>query len=599
MRGRLLLLLLLLLFISSSAKAQTQNCIASAIAGGTANALTISQLPCSAASALVLVTASAANTGAATLQITGVLPVPIQKGVGVSLAAGDIPGSGFTMMLVNAGQTWKMLNPASGAGGAPGGITDAVQFNAGSLAFGGTSVIANAILGTDAGGVPNETQTLPSTVQNNITSLGTIGSGVWNGTAVDVGHGGTGLTSGTAGGLLAFSASNTLVSTPALTSGLPIIGQGSSIPTVGTVSGNTTKFGTVSGAFVAGNFIKSDASGNLVDAGGGTGQINAGTNNQIAYYASSGTTLSGTPLSTLLDTLFGGARGDILFRNATTWTTLTPGTAGTFLQTGGTGADVVWATPTSSTFLTNYMSGCTLSNDGGSPNSVIDIAVCQAADNTNAVFISLGAFTKSTAGAWAAGTGSNGMGNGLTVANSTWYFICLANNGGTPDVYLDTAVACSNRPTGITDVKVRRVGEFKTNGSAQIITFTQVGNQYLWSTSIHDVNTSTVTSTPTLKTLSVPTGLQVEALYRPGFFSNDNNTAAILIITSPSESDQAPAFPDGPFSLVSDLGRTTSIVTAAEMQTVVDTSGRVRVRTGSTSGTLDIWTKGWIDNFGR
>ncbi len=317
MRGRLLLLLLLLLS-SNSVQGQTQNCIASAIAGGTANALTIPQLPCSAASALVLVTASAANTGTATLAITGVLPVAIQKGIGVPLTAGDIPGAGFTMMLVNAGQTWKMLNPANGAGGAPGGVTDAVQFNAGSLAFGGTSVIANAILGTDGSGIPNETQTLPSTVQGNITALGTIGSGTWNGTTVAVAHGGTGLISGTAGGILAFSASGTLVSTPALTSGLPVIGQGSSIPTVGTVSGNTTKFGTVSGSFTAGNFIKADASGNLVDAGSTTGTINNSTIGNVTYY-SGASTLSGQTLSSLIDTAIGSTQNEVLIRGGANW----------------------------------------------------------------------------------------------------------------------------------------------------------------------------------------------------------------------------------------------------------------------------------------
>lgn len=52
----------------------------------------------------------------------------------------------------------------------------------------------NSVWATNGSGVPALTQTLPSTVQDNITRLGTITSGVWNGTAVPVISGGTGAT---------------------------------------------------------------------------------------------------------------------------------------------------------------------------------------------------------------------------------------------------------------------------------------------------------------------------------------------------------------------------------------------------------------------
>lgn len=44
---------------------------------------------------------------------------------------------------------------------------------------------ANSVLITSSGNVPSLSQTLPSAVQGNITSTGTITSGTWNGTAVD------------------------------------------------------------------------------------------------------------------------------------------------------------------------------------------------------------------------------------------------------------------------------------------------------------------------------------------------------------------------------------------------------------------------------
>lgn len=48
-------------------------------------------------------------------------------------------------------------------------------------------------------------------------------------------------------------------------------GGGSTAMTWGTRSGNTTSFGTTSGAFTSGNCLKSDASGNIIDSGGACG----------------------------------------------------------------------------------------------------------------------------------------------------------------------------------------------------------------------------------------------------------------------------------------------------------------------------------------
>src|SRR5205823_4026141 len=61
----------------------------------------------------------------------------------------------------------------------------------------------------------------------------------------------------------------------------------------------------------------------------------------------------------------------------------------------------------SGTVVRGAIAGLTLSNDGTTPNSVLDIAAGQAADSTAAVYMTLAAFTKSTGGAWTSGTGNN------------------------------------------------------------------------------------------------------------------------------------------------------------------------------------------------
>lgn len=51
---------------------------------------------------------------------------------------------------------------------------------------------------------------------------------------------------------------------------------------------------------------------------------------------------SAVPVTTLFDSVFGNTQGYILYRNATVWTHLAPGTAGQILQTGGPAANPSW-----------------------------------------------------------------------------------------------------------------------------------------------------------------------------------------------------------------------------------------------------------------
>lgn len=83
--------------------------------------------------------------------------------------------------------------------------------------------------------------------------------------AVTVPKGGTGLTSGTSGGVPYFSAPNTIASSAELTANLPVIGGGAgAAPAVGTRSGNTTAFVTTTGTQTSANIVTIDANGNHI-----------------------------------------------------------------------------------------------------------------------------------------------------------------------------------------------------------------------------------------------------------------------------------------------------------------------------------------------
>lgn len=91
-------------------------------------------------------------------------------------------------------------------------------------------------------------------------------------TPVAVSNGGLGITGGTSGGLPYFSGATTIASSAAFTLNTPLLGGGAgNPPTSGTLSGNTTVLGTVSGALINNNCLIADASGNIKDFGGACG----------------------------------------------------------------------------------------------------------------------------------------------------------------------------------------------------------------------------------------------------------------------------------------------------------------------------------------
>lgn len=67
-------------------------------------------------------------------------------------------------------------------------------------------------------------------------------------------------------------------------------------------------------------------------------------NNTIISNVSGGVAAAGAnTLTQVLDATAGNAQGSILYRSASAWTVLAPGTAGQVLTTGGTGANPSWA----------------------------------------------------------------------------------------------------------------------------------------------------------------------------------------------------------------------------------------------------------------
>ncbi|HOU95686.1 MAG TPA: hypothetical protein PLN06_03570 [Bacteroidales bacterium] len=174
----------------------------------------------------------------------------------------------------------------------------------------------NGVLVTSDAGVPSIGLTLPDDVQDNITRLGTITSGVWNGTILDLAHGGTNtnLTGGAVGDLLTGTATGFARLADVATGNVLLSGGIGVAPLWGKVD------------------LATHINGVLTVQNGGTGLSSIGVNNLIY---GDGT----NPVKELIPGITTGALLMNTAAGAPSWSTLTslPVTAGILpIANGGT-----------------------------------------------------------------------------------------------------------------------------------------------------------------------------------------------------------------------------------------------------------------------
>jgi len=222
-------------------------------------------------------TALAVNTGSAgaVVLVNGALGTPssgtLTNATGLPISTG-VSGLGTNVATFLATPTSANLATA---------ITD--ETGSGALVFATSPTLVTPALGTPSSGTLTNTTGFPSAnlagtalpsaiVTSSLTSVGTIATGTWNGTAVGISYGGTGQITASAG----FNALS-----PITTTGDLIIGNGTNSATrlpIGTSGYVLTSNGTTA-TWTAGS--------------GGSGTVNSGTQYQLGYYASTGTAISG------------------------------------------------------------------------------------------------------------------------------------------------------------------------------------------------------------------------------------------------------------------------------------------------------------------
>lgn len=137
---------------------------------------------------------------------------------------------------------------------------------------------------------------------------GTVAPNFYNNLTANVnGTGGSGV-------LLALQTTDGGTGQTSFTSNLPLVGNGTGSVSQGTRSGNTTKFGTTTGALTSGNCVKIDAFGNFVDNGGtcGTGGVVLSPPPQGRLTLTSGTPVMIANVTGATETYYAPATGNVL-----------------------------------------------------------------------------------------------------------------------------------------------------------------------------------------------------------------------------------------------------------------------------------------------
>jgi hypothetical protein len=242
------------------------------------------------------------------------------------------------------------------------------------------------------------------------------------------------------------------------------------------------------------------------------------------------------------------------------------------------------------------ITGLLISNNAGTPNTILDIAPGSARDETQAVDIVLAAGVTKTTAAFVAGTGNGSLDSGAIAINSAYHVFVIYNDTTLAvDILTSLSATAPTMPSGFTHKRRLRSG-FITDGSGFI-------RQGVWradgSFALKPSHTVTIATNrsllnSSLLALGLPAGIKFKArclltitnavdVGSPGFygFFNDPDLGA------PSTASEAAIFK--PLGIV---------FTGAVVEAWTDTTGKVY--TGSASANdadnlMNVILQGWTD----
>jgi len=252
----------------------------------------------------------------------------------------------------------------------------------------------------------------------------------------------------------------------------------------------------------------------------------------------------------------------------------------------------------------SYLAGLTLSNDSGDTDHDINVTagIARSADNLSTLELT-SEQTKKIDASWATGNDAGGLASNLTLSNSTWYHVHLFSVGSTVEIGFDTSVTAANLISndGGASGKYRRIGAVLTDGSANILQFSQIGDRFIWTTPTLDINTSVQGTTAISYTLATPLGIKMVAILEANVIEVG---AWALYLSSLSQTDEAAEIAGSSagrnqLSALNTEPSSTGSYAGEQLEIETNTSSQIRARADVTLEFFSARTSGYIDSRGR
>jgi len=245
-----------------------------------------------------------------------------------------------------------------------------------------------------------------------------------------------------------------------------------------------------------------------------------------------------------------------------------------------------------------YLYGLVLSNDGADPTNDIDIATGKARDASDTVDMVLAsALVKRLDTAWAVGTNQGGLDTGAVGNNTYHIWLIKRSDTSVVDALFSLSASAPTMPTNY-DYK-RRIGSIVRAGGA-IKLFQQDGDTFIWKVPVSDVAATNPGTAAVTRTLTIPTGIRVEAIIGVLARGTTNTGNPVDVFVSDlSITDTAPT--TSAFSIAGYNGSAVENYVGSTIRVFTNTSAQVRSRVEvSTANTvLYLNSLGWVDTRNR
>lgn len=248
--------------------------------------------------------------------------------------------------------------------------------------------------------------------------------------------------------------------------------------------------------------------------------------------------------------------------------------------------------------------GATVSANGASPNTKLDVTAGYATDSTITALLTIPAWTLDLSAAWAAGNGSGKLvDTGALAPSTTYHIFAIRNADGTVQDFCVSPSLTPTLPGGCT--LKRRIGSRQTNASGNLIPVIQQGQWHTYKDIQIPLDGVAISTAGALYAVGVPTGIKVIA---SGILLGGHGAAGsglMVSITSPDGNDQTPVYQIGTGFRGATFGYangTFENYSLGQIHHLTDASGQLRMHRigtyGSAAHQTTLQIVGYYDDLG-